>query len=323
MLFTRIYKSLLIAALFLPVYSNAADTLIVSAKGNGTYLSVQDAVNHIPAYNKKRLVIFIRNGLYHEKLIIDSTKTNIKLVGESADSVIISYNDHAGKVNFPNDTINTRNSYSVLICPFGFIAENISFSNDAGYTAGQAVAAEVRSDHSIFIHCRFTGFQDVLFLNADQSHQYYKDCTIEGTTDFIFGSATCYFEHCFIYCKKNSHITAASTPAKSIYGFVFHDCSIKGDSSLHQVSLGRPWRPFAKVAYIDCYMDAILRPEGWSVWNKTDHHLTSYFAEYHSYGPGANDWERLNWCHILQECDVDHYSPEHVLGNWISQIQIP
>ena len=313
----------LVAVFFLRVNSTAADTLFVSAKVNGNYRTVQDAVNQVPSFNKHRLVIFIRNGVYREKLLIDSSKTNIKLIGESADSVIIVFNDHTGKVKLPNDTINTRNSYSVLICPFGFIAENISFSNDAGFTAGQAVAAEVRSDHSVFLNCRFTGFQDVLFANADQSLQYYKDCTIEGTTDFIFGSATCYFEHCTIYCKKNSHITAASTPENNKYGFVFHKCRIRGDSNLHQVSLGRPWRPFAKVTYIDCSMDAIIRPEGWSVWNKTDHHLTSYFAEYHSYGPGANDGSRLAWCHILQDSDVEHYSPENVLGKWATQMQLP
>jgi len=323
MLFSRTFIVLLINTLLLSVHAKATDTLFVSAKVKGNYRTVQEAVNHVPAYNKQSLVIFVRNGFYREKLLIDSSKTNLKLIGESADSVIIGYNDHAGKVKLPNDTINTRNSYSVLICPFGFIAENITFCNDAGFTAGQAVAAEVRSDHSIFLHCRFTGYQDVLFVNADQALQYYKDCTIEGTTDFIFGSATCYFEHCYIYCKKNSHITAASTPENSMYGFVFHECRIMGDSSLHQVSLGRPWRPFAKVAYIDCYLDAIIRPAGWSVWNNTDHHLTSYFAEYHSNGPGANDGARFAWCHILQERDVEHYSPENVLGKWGTNLHLP
>src|SRR6185295_16736534 len=135
------------------------------------------------------------------------------------------------------DSINTRTSWSCKIMADNFSARTITFQNDAGFTAGQAVAVESDGDRAIFNNCRFIGNQDVLFTNSSTSRQYYRQCYIEGTTDFIFGSATVWFEQCHIHSKKNSHVTAASTPPGKNFGYVFNDCILTGDTSLHTVSL--------------------------------------------------------------------------------------
>ncbi len=142
-----------------------------------------------------------------------------------------------------------------------FTAKNITVQNNAGFTAGQAVALESDGDKAQYYNCRILGFQDILFTNNPNSRQFYDDCYIEGTTDFIFGSATVWFEHCHIHSKKNSHVTAASTPQDHEFGYIFNDCTLTGDTSLHKVSLGRPWRPYADVTYIHCFLGPQIKPE--------------------------------------------------------------
>ena len=236
--------------------------ITVAQDGSGQYLTVQQAFNNVPLNNKKPVIIIIKNGTYKEKLQLDSTKDFVTIVGEDKFKTILTYDDHTGKVTRNGDTINTRTSASFLIKANDFTAKNITIQNDAGFTAGQAVALESDGDKSQFYNCRFTGYQDVLFTNNENSRQYYKDCYIEGTTDFIFGSATVWFEHCHIHSKKNSHVTAASTPRDHPFGFVFDDCVLTGDTSLHNVSLGRPWRPYASVTYIHCFIGQQIKPEG-------------------------------------------------------------
>ena len=290
--------------------------LTVAADGSGNYRTVQAALDAVPAGNKAALTIFIRNGLYHEKLHLDSTKDHVTLLGEDSLRTILTYDDHPGKVGLNGDSINTRNSYSFLVKANDFSASNISFRNDAGFSAGQAVALEVQGDHAVFIHCRIIGNQDILFLNNPDSRQYYKDCYIEGTTDFIFGAATAWFEHCHIHSKKNSHVTAASTPQDHPYGFVFDNCTLTGDTSVHNASLGRPWRPYASVVYLHCYIGPHIRPEGWSAWNNADTYKLSRFAEYQSYGPGANPATRLSWTHQLTQAEAQRITLSNIFGSW-------
>src|ERR1700761_1690623 len=255
--------------------ADAQKRITVAQDGSGNYKTVQEALNAVPVSNKTRLVIYIKNGIYKEKLHLDSNKNFVELIGESKFNTILTYSDHTGMVSPKGDSINTRTSYSFQIKGDDFVASNITFRNDAGYTAGQAVAVESDGDRAVFINCRFVGNQDILFLNNEKSHQYYKDCYIEGTTDFIFGAATAWFENCHIHSKKNSHITAASTPKDHPYGFVFNDCVLTGDTALHQVSLGRPWRPYAWVVYMHTYIGQQVKPDGWSNWNKTESYKTA------------------------------------------------
>jgi len=207
---------------------------VVAKDGSGKYKTMQEALDAVPLNNKKPVTIFIKNGIYKEKLHLDSLKNFVTLVGENKFNTILTYNDHTGKIAPNGDSINTRTSWSFKIKGNNFTAENISFQNDAGFSAGQAVAVESDGDKAIFRNCRFLGFQDVLFTNSDNSRQYYFNCYIEGTTDFIFGSATVWFEQCHIHSKKNSHVTAASTPKEHTYGYIFNDCVLTGDTALER-----------------------------------------------------------------------------------------
>ena len=242
--------------------TTAQKPIIVAPDGSGNYKTVQSAFDAIPFNNKKPVTIYIKKGIYKEKLHLDSSKNFITIIGEDKFNTILTYDDHTGKVSFNGDTINTRTSWSCMIKADNFTARNITFQNDAGFSAGQAVAVESDGDKAIFNNCRFIGNQDVLFTNSDRSRQYYEHCYIEGTTDFIFGSSTVWFEQCHIHSKKNSHVTAASTPKEKEFGYVFNDCVLTGDTSLRNVSLGRPWRPYASVVYLHCFMGEHIKPEG-------------------------------------------------------------
>jgi pectinesterase len=291
--------------------------ITVAQDGSGNYKTVQYALDAIPLHNKKPVTIFIRNGIYREKLHLDSTKDFVTISGEDKFNTVISWDDHTGKLSPNGDTINTYSSETFLIKADHFKANNLTFDNHAGFTAGQAVAVQASGDQLVFSNCRFTGNQDVLFMPPSDSRQYYTHCYIEGTTDFIFGAATAWFEQCHIHSKKNSHITAASTPAGKLYGFVFNDCVLTGDTTLHTVSLGRPWRPYAAVVYIHCYIGPHIKPEGWSNWNNTDNYKTARYAEYKNYGPGADITHRLSWSTQLSEADVKKYTVKQVFKNWL------
>jgi pectinesterase len=289
---------------------------VVAADGTGDFRTVQSALDAVPRGNKRPVFIYIRNGVYTEKLHLDSSKNKVTITGEDKFRTILRFNDHSGKISPGGDTINTRSSWSFKIMADDFTARNISVVNDAGFTAGQAVALESNGDRAIFINCRFTGNQDVLFTNSDHSRQYFENCYIEGTTDFIFGSSTVWFERCHIHSKKNSHITAASTPKERPFGYIFNDCVLTGDSSLNNVSLGRPWRPFANVIYMNCYIGQHIKPEGWSNWNNTDNYLATRFSEYKNYGPSSGSTKRVSWSRQLTEEEAREVSIEKVLGGW-------
>jgi pectinesterase len=290
--------------------------IVVAQDGTGDYKTVQEAFNAVPAYNRKPTSITIKKGIYKEKLYLESTKSSVHIRGEDKFNTVITYDDHTGRIAPDGDTINTRTSWTFLIKADDFVAYNITFQNDAGFNAGQAVAVESDGDKATFLDCRFIGNQDVLFLNNEKSRQYFWKCYIEGTTDFIFGSATAWFDSCEIYSKKNSHVTAASTPRHKEWGFVFNACKLTGDTSLHNVSLGRPWRPYAAVVYMHCYIGAHIKPEGWSNWNNTENYKTARYAEYKNYGPSSDPTKRVNWSRQLTDEDAIAYSLKKYLDSW-------
>lgn len=311
-------KRILISLLVFAAYQTTAQPFqkTVAQDGSGDYRTVQEAFNGIPANNKKPVIILVKNGIYKEKLFLDSGKDFVTMVGEDKFNTILTYDDHSGKVSPKGDTIDTRTSWSFLVKADNFTARNITFRNDAGFTAGQAVAVESDGDKAIFDNCRFIGFQDVLFTNSEKSRQYYRHCYIEGTTDFIFGSATVWFEKCHIHSKKNSHVTAASTPKEKKYGYVFNDCILTGDTTLHNVSLGRPWQPYAAVVYMHCFIGEHIKPEGWNNWNNTENHKTARYTEYKNYGPSADPARRVTWSRQLTEEEIKSYTIKNIFANW-------
>jgi len=290
--------------------------MIVAVDGTGDFKTVQQAFNAVPTNNKKPVIIFIRKGVYKEKLNLDSTKRFVTMIGEDKFNTILTYDDHTGKISPKGDTINTYSSASFFMRANDFTASNITFENTAGFTAGQAVAIHIFGDRSSFFNCRFVGNQDVLFASVPNTRQYFEDCYIEGTTDFIFGPSIAWFEQCHIHSKKNSHVTAASTPQSQNFGYVFKDCMLTADSSLRNVSLGRPWRPFANVVYMYCYMDRHIIPQGWSNWNNTENYQTTRYAEYRNYGPGAQVVTRVSWSKQLSDEEAKQITLEKVLNGW-------
>ncbi|RYY40131.1 MAG: pectin esterase [Chitinophagaceae bacterium] len=289
---------------------------VVAQDGSGRFRSVQDAIDAVPEGNVVPQTIFIRRGVYAEVVTIDSTRHAVRLVGEDRDATIIQCGRHSGE-RLPNgDTINTWTSATVFVFGNDFRAENLTIRNDAGFSAGQAVALRVEGTRAALRNCRITGFQDVLFLSGAGTRHYFESCTIEGTTDFIFGAATAVFQNCTIHSKKNSHVTAAATPASERYGFVFIDCTLTADTNVHKVSLGRPWRPHAAVTYIRCTMGAHIIPEGWDNWKNPANEATARFAEYRSSGPGARPAERARWSRQLTEEEAAQCGAGAVLGYW-------
>ncbi|MCJ8167028.1 pectinesterase family protein [Pontibacter sp. E15-1] len=288
-------------------------TLVVAQDGSGDHTSVQAAVDAVRAFPLERVEIMIRNGVYREKVVVPSWKTSISFIGESKENTIIRWGDFSGKGD-----INTFTSYTVLVQGNDFRAENITFENDAG-PVGQAVALHVEADRCVFENCRIIGNQDTLYSGVDNSRQYYRNCYIEGTTDFIFGPATVVFENCTIHCKKNSYITAASTPQGQDFGFVFLNCTVTASDQATKVYLGRPWRPYAQTVFINTTLGNHIRPEGWHNWNKPEAEKTAFYAEHHSKGPGASPGTRVAWAKQLKKREAKKYQPATILDgtdNW-------
>lgn len=290
--------------------------VIVAKDGTGNYTTVQAAFDAIPSGNTKPVTIFIKKGIYKERLILDTRKDLIKLVGEDKLNTILTYDNHAGKKLANGDTINTWTSASFFIYANDFYAENLTFENNAGFTAGQAVAVFANGDRLFFNNCRFVGFQDVLFCSGAGTKQYYKDCYIEGSTDFIFGPATAVFQNCHIHSRKNSHVTAASTPREVPFGFVFFDCKLTADPEFKKVSLGRPWQPHASVTYIRCEIGDHILPEGWNNWKNPANEATVRYAEYKNIGPGAQPTARPSWIKQLSDEEVKKFTLSNIFLDW-------
>jgi pectinesterase len=288
---------------------------IVASDGTGNFKTVQEAINAVPDFRKNQTTIFVKAGIYKEKLVIPKSKSNLKLFAEDPLATRITFDDYAPKKNKFGEEMGTTGSTSVYIFADDFVAENIAFENSSG-PVGQAVAVRVDADRVKFLNCRFLGFQDTLYPFGEKSRQYYKNCYIEGTVDFIFGWSTAVFDECTIFCKKGGYVTAASTLETTPYGFVFLNCRITGDAEENSFYLGRPWRPFAKTVFINCFLDKQIKPEGWHNWNKPDAEKTSFYAEYNSTGPGANKTSRVSWSHQLTEAEAKEYTLEKIFGDW-------
>ena len=287
----------------------------VATDGSGDFTSIQKAIDACKAYPDQRVTIFVKNGTYREKVVVPSCNTKLSIVGESAEKTILTFDDYFNKINRGRNS--TFYTYTLLVQANDFMLENMTVENSAG-PVGQAVALHVEGDRCVFVHCRMLGNQDTLYGAGKNSNQCYVDCYIEGTTDFIFGEATMLFENCRNHCKSDSFITAASTPEGKPFGFVFLTCQITADEKVEKVYLGRPWRNFARVAFLQCVMGSFIRPEGWQNWSKPESEKTTLFAEYGNTGPGAKVVSRVGWSHQLSSKEAGKYTKEAVLvpANW-------
>jgi len=290
--------------------ANPTFDIIVAKDGSGNFSTIQQAIDETKAFPPKRITIFIKNGIYNEKVKVHAWNTDLTIIGESADSTIITYNDYFDKINRGRNS--TFHTWTMLVEGNNFIAENLTIENSAG-PVGQAVALHVEADRCIFRNIKIIGNQDALYASGINCRQYYKDCYIEGTTDFIFGAATALFENCTINSKSNSYITAASTLESSPFGFVFSHCKLTSTQGVDSVYLGRPWRKFAKTVFIECELGSHIVSEGWKEWSNSDNLQTTFYAEYKNIGPGANTTKRVSWSHILTKKEARKYTAENIL----------
>ncbi len=282
--------------------------LVVAQDGSGHFRTISEAVTAIRVYLPKPITVFIRAGLYEEKVTIDGTLTHVTFEGESPESTIISFGDFASK-----DNMGTFETYTLKVQGSDLIFKNLTIQNTAG-AVGQAVALHAEGDRLVFENCRFLGNQDTMFASGEGSRQLYKNCYIEGTTDFIFGSATAYFEDCTIHSKADSYITAASTPHWADHGYVFMNCKLTADHGVSKVYLGRPWRDYARTVFVNTEMGDHILPVGWHNWNREAAESRTFYAELNSGGPGANPAGRLSWSHQLSPKELEKYSKPSILG---------
>jgi pectinesterase len=288
---------------------------VVAQDGSGDFKTVQEAFLAVPDFRKVTTTIFIKNGTYKEKLNLSGSKNLVKIIGESVEKTILTYDDCAQKKNSFGEEKGTSGSASVYIYGNNFSAEQITFQNTAG-PVGQAVALFVAGDKARFVNCRMLGFQDTLYTYGHNSRQYYSRCYIEGTVDFIFGSSTAVFEECEIFCKKAGYVTASSSPDTAKYGYVFLNSKIVGDAPDQSFYLGRPWRPFAKTVFINCNLGKLIKPEGWHNWGKESNEKTAFYAEYNSSGKGASPKNRVPWAHQLATSELQEYSLIKIFDGW-------
>jgi pectinesterase len=299
--------------------------ITVAKDGTGDYTTIQEAINSCRDLGQALVTIHIKNGVYKEKLVIGSEKTSIKMIGESRDSTIITYDDFSGKPFPPGMEIpgkekhSTFTSYTMLIQGSDITLENLTIQNTAG-PVGQAVALHVEGDRVKVKNCKIISNQDTLLVTKAGSRQYFIDCYIEGTTDFIFGEATALFVNCTIQSLKNSFITAASTRENTQFGFVFKNCKLIANEDATLVYLGRPWRPYARTVFIECELGKHIRPEGWDPWKGDkmfpDKDKTAFYAEYKNFGEGADVSKRVAWSKQLTSKEAKQYTMKNIFGDW-------
>ncbi|MGJ1196152.1 pectinesterase family protein [Sphingobacterium spiritivorum] len=311
--------------LYTTVFAQQPLKLTVAQQGTADFRTIQEAVYAVRDHFEQPVQIFVRNGVYREKLIIPAWKRYIHIVGESKEETIIQYDDFSGKDNPDKtkglDKINTYLSYTVLVQGNDTRLENLTIENTAG-PVGQAVALHLEADRVAVKNCNVSGWQDTFYLAKDGTRNYVEDCYISGSTDFIFGAATAFFKNCVIESRSNSYITAASTTQQSTFGFIFQDCKlITKDKAVTKVYLGRPWRPYAKTVFIRCELGEHITAKGWDSWNGDkmfpDKYKTATYIEMANYGAGAADLSgRVAWSRQWRKYNNKDYALQKVFGDW-------
>lgn len=275
------------------------DTIVVSRDGTGNFRTLQEAIESARAFMDYTVTIYVKNGVYKEKVIVPSWVENIDIIGEDRDKTIITYDDHAN-IN----KMGTSRTYTVKVEGSDITFKNLTIENNAAQL-GQAVALHTEGDRLKFINCRILGNQDTIYTGAKFTRLYFKDCYIDGTTDFIFGPSTALFEDCIIHSKRNSYVTAASTPKEAKYGYVFKHCKLTAEPGVDKVYLGRPWRPYAYTLFIECELGKHIVLAGWHNWGKQSNEETARYMEYKNTGEGANASERVAWSKQLTKKEAE------------------
>ncbi|XP_050379516.1 pectinesterase/pectinesterase inhibitor PPE8B-like [Argentina anserina] len=305
--------------------------VIVSQDGKGNFKQIMDAIAAAPSHSTNYFVILVKKGVYKEYVNIDTTKSNIVLIGEGKDATIISGSKSVGGGRATFDTA------TFVVRAQGFVAINIGFENTAGQKNLQGVALLSGGDRSVFYRCKITGNQDTLLVEAGR--QFFRECQIIGTIDFIFGYGTAVFQKCNIYIKRNqmgatrviaAHGRNSSTDSS---GFSFQYCDINGDPQPTGTAdskipvgtyLGRSWGIYARTVFMQSSISSILRPEGWLQWH-TDAEQP-YFGEYQNSGPGAALGGRVKWpgFHNMSASEADKFTVAKFIdgSSWLASLEL-
>ncbi|KAM7262528.1 hypothetical protein ACFE04_000211 [Oxalis oulophora] len=316
------------------VYDYTKSNVMVALDGSGNLKNITAAVAQAPVNSSTPYVIHIKKGVYREYLLIE--KPNIVLVGAGMDVTTITGNhSHAGMYS-------TGNSSTVIIQAPYFVAINLTIENSAPHESKQAVALNIISDQAVLYRCAIRGNQDTLFVN--RGRQFYRECVITGTVDFIFGYGTAVFQKCQILAR-NATTTVLTADGKNKTsdntGFVLQFCNISRDADLKARSpnlnsetfLGRPWGDYSRTVIMQSFMDDNIKPEGWRKMEaSTDpddppHNAYPYFAEWANTGPGANVTKRVKWpgFHILKSEEAKLFTVENFIdgSTWLPQTGVP
>ena len=302
------------------------DTIVVARDGTGEFRNISDALEVCRAFMDYHKVIYVKKGIYKEKIIVPQWLQNIEICGEDRDQTIITYDDHANlsmdgsfwpasmkqqlQAMGDRPNLGTFRSFTVRVDANDITFKNITIENNAA-KLGQAVALHTQGDRLVFVNCRFLGNQDTIYTGMGNTRLYFKDCYIEGTTDFIFGPSIAWFEGCTIHCKADSYITAASTPQESAYGYIFNNCTITVADGVNKVYLGRPWRDYGYTLFMNCELPKQIRPEGWHHWEK-HREQTARYLEYGNRGEGAGTKQRAAWSRQLSKKEAQEVTLQNV-----------
>ncbi|MGD1020382.1 MAG: pectinesterase family protein [Verrucomicrobiia bacterium] len=294
---------------------SAETNLYVSVDGSNAFKTVQEAINAVSQNTSltNPCFIHVKAGTYKELVYVQREKRFVHLVGDGAEKTVLTYNLGAKTPGADGKPMTTHRTQSTDIDADDFTAENLTFENTAT-GVGQAVAIRVDGDRAVFRNCRFLGLHDTIFLN--RGRQYFEGCYIAGEVDFIFGGATAFFEKCHIHSLTNGYLTAASTPPEQPFGFVFSNCRITGESPGVKTYLGRPWRGYSSVTYLNTEMSGVIEPAGWYNWKDPAREKTARYAEFNSTGPGADPKARVPWARQLTADEAKAITVEKVLGGF-------
>ncbi|KAL1803718.1 hypothetical protein ACET3Z_032365 [Daucus carota] len=305
---------------------------VVAQDGSGTFKTIDAALQAMPPGNTKRYVIHVKAGVYQEYIRINNTQTNVVLVGDGPTQTKIT-----GNKSVILDHLKTYHTATVGVDGFGFVARDIGFENTAGTGGEQAVALRVSSDQAAFYNCKIDGFQDTLYAHVHR--QYYRDCTISGTIDFIFGDAAALFQNCTLVVRKpgvNQANMVTAQGRKFDYeptGFVLQNCKFTGEpdylaaAATFKSYLGRPWKDYAKTMVLYSNIESVIDPTGWQPWPPNLYIDTCWYAEFGNTGPAAATTSRVTWQgikHVAKE-EAETYVPGKFLrgDDWISATGVP
>jgi pectinesterase len=291
-----------------------AESLIVAADGSGKFKTVQSAIEAAPIGGSETTTIHIKPGTYFERIEIAKEKGPIRLVGEDATKTILTFDLHAKTLGKDGQPLGTFRTASVSAHSNDFLAQDLTFANSTPRDVSQALAVAANGDRQTFTRCRFLGWQDTIYTGPGR--KLFQDCYIEGGVDYIFGPGTAVFKNCELRNKRSGYITAASTTKDERFGYAFLNCRLTCDEGVgdKSVFLGRPWRDYASVMFINCEMGRHIRPAGWDNWRNPDREKTARYAEYHSTGAGAASEKRVNWSRQLSDDEAKGITVKAVLG---------